>query len=108
MTGIGVQYSPSRIVDAKYQSFANNIVVGQRMPPQILVRLADFSACELRDLLPADIRFKILVFTGDTADPKQLSRIERLATAMSQPNSFFKQFTAAVDVITVASGGKTQ
>lgn len=76
------------------------------MPPQILIRVADSSACELQDLLPPDIRFKILVFTGDIADPPQLSRIETLAVAMSQPTSFAKKFDLAVDIITVASGKK--
>lgn len=99
-----MQYSPSCIVDAKYQSCANNLVVGQRMPTQILIRLADLAACHLHDHLPADIRFKILVFTGDIADPTQLSRIETLAAAMLQPKSFFQQFAEAIDVITIASG----
>lgn len=106
MSGTGVQYGPSCIVDPKYQSCAKHIIVGQRMPPQILIRLADFSACELHDLLPADVRFKILVFTGDMTNLTQMSRIEALAAAMSQTTSFAKKFAVAVDVITVASGKK--
>lgn len=76
------------------------------MPPQILIRMADFIPVELHDLLPSDVRFKVLIFTGDIADNMQLSKVEALATAMSQPASFAKQFSMAVDVITVALENK--
>jgi len=41
------------------------------MLPQILVRETDVRPYEFQDLLPADTRFKILVFSGDTTDAAQ-------------------------------------
>ncbi|KAI5996972.1 FAD binding domain-containing protein, partial [Pisolithus albus] len=40
-SGIGIHYGPSIIVNAKHQCCAENLVVGQRMIPQVFVRAAD-------------------------------------------------------------------
>lgn len=77
-SGIGIHYAESTIVNAKHQSVAKNLIIGQRMPPQVIVRAADARAYELQDLLPSDARFKILVFAGDTANPAQRAKVEKL------------------------------
>ena len=44
------------------------------MPPQIIIRAADARPFELQDLLPADTRFKVLIFAGDFADAVKAAR----------------------------------
>jgi len=59
-SGIGVHYSPSTIVDPKHQKYAENLIIGKRILPQIFVRAADMCPVDIQDMLPADVRFKVL------------------------------------------------
>ena len=79
MSGIGVRYADSAIVDSKHQSHAQHLVVGERVLPQMVVCAADGGPYELQDLLPSDTRFKVLVFAGDTMCAEQLNRVNVLA-----------------------------
>ena len=78
-SGIGVHYEPSALVDTSYQELAPKLTIGERLIPQVVVRAADARPFELQDLLPADTRFKLLVFAGATAAPAQLARVRVLA-----------------------------
>ena len=49
------------------------------MLPQIFVRAADSRPVEIQDLLPADSRFKLLVFVGNSSDATRRDRIRRVA-----------------------------
>lgn len=112
-TGIGIKYEDSAIVKSKYQAYATEVVVGERMPPQKLIRLADARPMELQDLLPADLRFKVLIFTGDTTDDVQRGTIQKLAEDMGRPESFLNKFSAEgdpaklFDIISISSGSKS-
>lgn len=79
MSGIGVRYANSAIVNSKHQSHAQHLVIGERVPPQTVVCAADGGPYELQDLLPSDTRFKVLVFAGDIRSAEQLSRVNVLA-----------------------------
>jgi phenol 2-monooxygenase len=79
MSGIGVRYADSAIVNSKHQSHAQHLVIGERVPPQMVVCAADGGPYELQDLLPSDTRFKVLLFVGDTLCAEQLSRVNVLA-----------------------------
>ncbi|KAJ7580156.1 FAD binding domain-containing protein [Mycena floridula] len=104
-SGIGIHYPASAIVDDTLQSFVRNAIVGQRMPPQILIRAADFRPFNIHDLLPSDFRFKVLVFTGDTTQVAQLVKVNQVATDME--HGFLKQFPLdAFDIISISSAKK--
>jgi len=111
-SGIGIHYAESAIVDARHQSFAKNLIIGQRILPQILVRAADARPYELQDLLPADTRFKVLIFAGDTTDLAQRMKVEKLADEMGRPKSFLKKYTPGeernkvFDILAISSGKK--
>lgn len=109
-SGIGVHYQPSTIVNPKHQSVASNLLIGQRMLPHVFVRAADCQPMEMQDLLPADARFKVVVFTGDTTDQVQLKKVRALAEEMDKPEGFLKRFGksngSAFDVISVSSAKK--
>ena len=91
-SGIGIHYAPSTAIDVTYQSLAPGLPIGQRIIPQILIRAADSRPYELQDLCPADTKFKILLFLGDTTDPTQLERAQKLAEALGKPESFLSKY----------------
>ncbi|KAF7332387.1 hypothetical protein MKEN_00120500 [Mycena kentingensis (nom. inval.)] len=95
-SGIGIHYGESRLVTYANKPYARNLAAGQRMPPQVVVRAADFRVMQLQDLLPSDTRFKLLLFTGD-ADVKSLKVLaESVARVVSQYGH------KAVDVLSIA------
>ncbi|KAJ7068706.1 FAD binding domain-containing protein [Mycena amicta] len=94
-SGIGIRYAESAIVNYDHQRYARNLVVGQRMPPQVLVRAADFRVMELQDLLPSDTRFKLLLFTGDA----DVAALQVLAEGMKRIVSRYG--VAAVDILSI-------
>jgi phenol 2-monooxygenase len=102
VSGLTVQYAPSAIVDTTHQACAPGILIGRRLPPQNVVRAADGLPVNVQDLLPADSRFKLLVFAGtvrgdalDTvADTIQNSLHGVLGGAGKE----------AVDVVTIVKG----
>lgn len=112
-SGIGVHYNESLIVNTSYQASASKLVIGERMLPHVFVRASDARPFEIHDLLPADARWKVLVFAGDIVDPVQSARVHALAEQMARPEGFLKRFSSArggvekvFDVLTIASGDK--
>ena len=110
-SGIGIHYTPSTIVNTTHQTHAANLVIGQRMLPHVFVRAADARPFEIQDLLPADTRFKVLVFAGDTSDPQQLTRVRDLANAVDGPGGFYRKFgggdpSKVFDVLSICSATK--
>ncbi|KAI6044134.1 FAD binding domain-containing protein [Pisolithus marmoratus] len=112
-SGISIQYSPSVIVNAKHQCCAENIVVGQRMPPQVFVRAADARPVEIHDLLPADIRFKILIFLGSMEEESRITEISALADELSSPKGLLRKYSIdgqtsslMFDLTTIVAGNK--
>jgi len=110
-SGIGVHYGPSAIVNTKYQECARNLVIGDRMLPQIFVRAADSRPVEIQDLLPADIRWKILIFLG-VLDEFRLPGVKALAKELDERTSFLRKYPIdgqtplMFDIISIASGNK--
>jgi phenol 2-monooxygenase len=112
-SGIGVHYMPSAIVDTTHQACASSIIIGQRMLPQIFVRVADARPIELHDMLPADTRFKLLLFVG-LLTSEQLGKVRKLAEDLQLPSSFLQKYDypadgkvqSMFDIIPIAAGHK--
>lgn len=107
-SGIGVHYAPSALVAPQHQAHARALVVGERVPPHTFVRAADGRPFDIQDLLPADTRFKVLVFAGDTGAPAQAARVHALADALDAPEAFLRRFARGApdgvfDVITISA-----
>ena len=75
-SGIGICYADSAITNLKFQSIAKNLIIGQRLVPQVFLRAADGRPVEIQDLIPSDSRFKVLVFTGNSSDAGQLQKVK--------------------------------
>ena len=83
------------------------------MLPQIFIGAADVNPVEMQDLLPADTRFKILVFAGDLAVSEDKARLQKLAENLSSPNSFLNRYGRkeggdwkVFDILTISCGTK--
>ena len=83
-SGIGIRYASSIITDIKYQACAKHLIIGERVVPQMVVRAADGRPYQLQDLLPADARFKLLVFAGDTDDDSVFDTLNKCAVILEQ------------------------
>ena len=62
------------------------------MLPHVFVRAASSQPIEIHDMLPADTRFKILVFAGNVADEADRAKIEALGEELNKPESFLRQY----------------
>ena len=108
-SGIAIQYPPCAVVDTENQHYAKNLVVGQRVPPQTIVRSADGRPFELQELLVADTRFKLLVFTGDVLLPQQMKKARKVADELLTEGKGLSKFvprgkdlSSVFDVLTIS------
>ena len=94
-SGIGIRYEPSLIVEGAHQQLAANLIVGERVPPQVFLRAADARPLEMQDLLPADARFKILVFGGDISRVRDRARLQAVGDELAKTESFLGKYGRA-------------
>ncbi|KAI9464683.1 FAD binding domain-containing protein [Boletus coccyginus] len=110
-SGIGVHYTPSAIVDPKHQECAEKLIIGQRMLPQIFVRAADIRPVDIQDMLPADVRFKVLFFVGNLTETR-VAELNSFAEELRKPSSFLQKYSVngnisiVFDIITITAGKK--
>lgn len=72
------QSSIASIASSEVQSLAKRITVGMRFPSAQVVRFCDAKAMQLVKALPADGRWRIVVFAGDIRRPKRLERLTKV------------------------------
>jgi phenol 2-monooxygenase len=84
--GLTAKYDDSLITatDRSKPELATGLTVGMRFPSAQVVRFCDAKAMQLIRALPADGRWRIVVFAGDIRTPKSA---ERLAKASGSPFS---------------------
>ncbi len=88
-SGIGIRYETSPIVERGHQSYAANLVVGERMLPHVFIHASNAGAKNIHDMLPADTRFKVLVFVGDIKQNETVAaNVRRLGEQLEAPSSF--------------------
>ncbi|TBU43844.1 thioredoxin-like protein [Dichomitus squalens] len=92
LSGIGIRYEPSTVVNNKHQACASKLIVGERMTPRDFVYAANVNPVNLHDVLPSDMRFKILVFAGDIKVEASMKRLHALGENMGTSNSFLWRF----------------
>ncbi|EJU03726.1 hypothetical protein DACRYDRAFT_115073 [Dacryopinax primogenitus] len=101
--GTGIQYQPSIITQPGSTTSGSGIlVVGQRVPPQVILRVADCRPFEIQDLLKSDAKWKLLFFVGDCKLEKQIALVNAVGEHLQSPSSFLKRYTpkeAAADAV---------
>ncbi|PPQ64352.1 hypothetical protein CVT24_008421 [Panaeolus cyanescens] len=109
-SGIGIRYLESVITNTTHQSLASNLTIGQRILPQVFLRAADGRPYEIQDLLPADGRFKLLVFSGDTTQGGPLQNLMAFSTALKPVLSSLvseEKIFDVFDILVISSATKT-
>lgn len=122
-SGIGIHYAPSTIVKLPRQGnveeaskkgkgvksvenggpgvggedvhqAATALVVGQRMPPSVVITAANYRPKEVQDLLVSNMKFKLLVFCGDLSreNERQMARLQGLAEKLGGQSGFLRKF----------------
>ncbi|EJF56271.1 thioredoxin-like protein [Dichomitus squalens LYAD-421 SS1] len=92
LSGIGIRYEPSTVVNNKHQACASKLIVGERVTPRDFVYAANVNPVNLHDVLPSDMRVKILVYAGDIKVEASMKRLHALGENMGTSNSFLWRF----------------
>ena len=82
-----------------------------RMLPHIFIRAADARPYELHDLLPANTKWKLLVFTGDIGpgSPNQRQKVTQLAEELGGTDGLLSRYAdGAFDILTICATEKGQ
>ncbi len=111
MSGLGLRYEPSVIVADEWQASASKLTVGQRMIPHVFICAADARPVNIQDRLPADARFKVLVFVGDITDSDTAARVRILADSLVAPAHFLKRYghggdNTVFDILCISASSK--
>ncbi|CDO68389.1 hypothetical protein BN946_scf184815.g36 [Trametes cinnabarina] len=88
-----------------------NLIVGERMLPHVFICASDARPVNIHDMLPADTRFKVLVFVGDIVDEEVAERVGRLGEELAAPDSFLNRYghggsSRVFDVICISASSK--
>lgn len=108
-SGITVEYESSLITtnSSETQRLAEGAVIGKSFRSQIVVRHVDARPFHIHDQMPTDLRFRIMIFTGDCRMPSQLKKISETADVLKALACRYTPSTAAyddvIDFITVSS-----
>ena len=90
--GLTATYDDSSITKASLsiEGLASNLNVGMRFPSAQVVRFCDARAMQLVQALPADGRWRIVVFAGDIHDAESSKRLQKVRRSpdvlMAEPN----------------------
>lgn len=90
MAGLTATYDDSEITRAKWstQSLATNLKVGMRFPSTQVVRFGDAKAMQLVRALPADGRWRIVIFAGDIGSEAVSQRLRKVCDPFGTTSNF--------------------
>ncbi|QRV78537.1 FAD-binding domain protein [Ceratobasidium sp. AG-Ba] len=91
--GTSIQYEPTCLTDLSGQVLAKGIPIGQRLPHQVILRVADCRPYSTHDLLQCDFRYTVLLFTGDIKLAIQHEALEAFLQGLGSDRTTFKVFT---------------
>lgn len=88
--GLTSKYDDSMITSAQKsnQDAAKHLVVGMRFPSTQVVRFCDAKVMQLVGSLPADGRWRILIFPGNIQDPTSMKSLNRVGFAASDRDKY--------------------
>ncbi|KAI0628052.1 FAD binding domain-containing protein [Trametes polyzona] len=110
-SGIGIRYEPSTVIHNQYQAAAPNLIVGERMLPHVFIHASNAAPINIHDKLPADTRFKVLVFVGNIEDETIAANVQRLGEQLEAPESFLNRYghggsDKVFDVLCISASSK--
>ncbi|KAI0818935.1 FAD binding domain-containing protein [Irpex lacteus] len=106
-SGTGIRYDPSIIVSTTEKGLSEKLALGQRLPPETVLRAADSTPIDIQETCPSDSRFKIIVFTGDIKQQPQLDLLNSFADEIFREGSPLKKLgNDAFDILSILKGEK--
>lgn len=97
------------------QSVAANVTVGKRIPSVKVLSQSDARPWHLQELLPANGRWRVLVFPGDVTKKDQQAKLAHIADVFGGSKSFIKRYTpkgarydAAFEVLAIHNAKRTE
>lgn len=86
--GLTARYDESPITwhQKSDQSMAKNLLIGMRVPSTQVVRFCDAKAMQFVQALPADGRWRVVIFAGDIADAENAERLKTVGEYLIQRN----------------------
>lgn len=105
-SGFAVEYGPSVLVAKAHgetsqsgphpkrsspQSLALHMPLGKRFPNAKVVNHSDARPWEFARWLPADGRFRIILFAGNVSDQDQMQRVHSFCSMLRSPDSILQQ-----------------
>ncbi|EKG15051.1 Monooxygenase FAD-binding protein [Macrophomina phaseolina MS6] len=115
MAGLTARYDDSAIIDSKgsAENLAKNVTVGMRLPSVQVVRFCDAKSMQLAKALPADGRWRLVVFPGEIADPATMVKLQELAHFLGGKQGLVPKFTRSgsdvdsfIEAIVVLKGNR--
>ncbi|KAI0030389.1 hypothetical protein K488DRAFT_87804 [Vararia minispora EC-137] len=65
ITGVGIVYHSSLTPEIQSSALASRLTPGERLPPAVILRLADWRPWNIHDILVSDCTFKLMLFPGE-------------------------------------------
>src|SRR4051794_40256274 len=90
------------------QHLAPNMPIGKRFVSAQVVNVASATPDQLSTRIPTNGAFRILVFPGNVAEPRLMTRLKRFASWLDSPDSPVSKYTprsrprdSVIDVVTI-------
>ena len=109
--GLTATYDDSIITSAERttQNLASNLIVGMRFPSAQVVRFCDAKAMQLVKALPADGRWRIVIFAGDVCYTERLAKLaEYLSLMVRTFTSELNDIDSFIESIVLLSGERVK
>lgn len=94
---------------------ATGLPIGMRFNSFKVLNQADARPWHFQERLPADGRFRIVLFAGDILNPAQKARVDEFCASLDKPTSFLRRATpqgakidSVVEVLTIHSAPRTE
>lgn len=88
--GVAAKYAQSALIkpSAEDERIASKIIVGMRLPSAQVVRLCDAKAMQLVKAMPADGRWRLVVFPGDPRSPRVKEALKKVRFLIAPVSDF--------------------
>ncbi len=104
-SGLTTRYQ-SALTDVQDQALATGLLIGTRLPPSPMMRLADWWPTDVQDLIPFDGLFRVIIFAGDISSSLHAERLTQFSESLLSPSANRKDPDTKIWTVTILSGNK--
>ncbi|KAL1713194.1 FAD binding domain-containing protein [Schizophyllum commune] len=99
ISGMDFTYPPSTITRMTHQEYASGLIIGRPVSPNVFSRMADARPVNIHDMLPANGKFKVVVFAGDYTRSTYTTDVGQSAEGLTALLAKY-----GMDVVTILAG----